>query len=330
MGNKRKLSSADTDVVVSSKRKKVGSGVVLEVTTSKSPRKQRRPWRNKLRKKAAREAKRMREEKANHGLADKDTTALDNEQTGHRKKKKKKKKKKYESISGDPGGNTFGTSQEVIGMEVLDSALFRYINEQLYTMTGDEAVQLFQKDPHAFEVYHKGYQKQMKRWPYNPVHGIIQWIRTLARDGLVVADMGCGDAKIALALSTLATVHSFDLVAANDRVTACNMAKVPLESESVDIVVFCLSLMGTNLSDYFREANRLLKKGGFLKIAEVASRFTSVKQFVHAVSKMGFDITEQKVRGDGYFVILEFIKRGKVEQKRPLGMKLKPCLYKKR
>lgn len=67
---------------------------------------------------------------------------------------------------------------------------------------------------------------QLKRWPYNPVHSIIQWIRTLARDGLVVADMGCGDAKIALALSSIATVHSFDLVATNDRVTACNMAKV--------------------------------------------------------------------------------------------------------
>lgn len=30
---------------------------------------------------------------------------------------------------------------------------------------------------------------------------------------------------------------------------------------------------------------------GFLKIAEVASRFISVKQFVHAVTKMGFNIT---------------------------------------
>lgn len=32
----------------------------------------------------------------------------------------------------------------------------------------------------------------------------------------------------------------------------------------------------------------------------------------------------------GYFVILEFIKTGKVMQKRPTGLILKPCLYKKR
>jgi ribosomal RNA-processing protein 8 len=39
------------------------------------------------------------------------------------------------------------------------------------------------------------------------------------------------------------------------------MAHTPLEPQSVDIAVFCLSLMGTNLRDYIREANRVLKVG---------------------------------------------------------------------
>lgn len=39
------------------------------------------------------------------------------------------------------------------------------------------------------------------------------------------------------------------------------MAHVPLENESVDVAVFCLSLMGTNLQDYILEANRVLKIG---------------------------------------------------------------------
>lgn len=75
----------------------------------------------------------------------------------------------------------------------------------------------------------------------------------------VIADFGCGDAK--LAQSVKQKVHSFDLVAVNDAITACDMAHVPLENSSVDVVVFCLSLMGTNLHDYLLEANRVLVPG---------------------------------------------------------------------
>lgn len=37
--------------------------------------------------------------------------------------------------------------------------------------------------------------------------------------------------------------------------------QVPLEDESVDVAVFCLSLMGTNIRDFLEEANRVLKLG---------------------------------------------------------------------
>lgn len=75
----------------------------------------------------------------------------------------------------------------------------------------------------------------------------------------IIADFGCGDAK--LAKSVPHKVHSFDLVSTDDSIIACDMANVPLKTVSVDVAVFCLSLMGTNLKDYFREANRVLKPG---------------------------------------------------------------------
>lgn len=37
--------------------------------------------------------------------------------------------------------------------------------------------------------------------------------------------------------------------------------QVPISSASVDVAVFCLSLMGTNLVDFLREAHRVLKPG---------------------------------------------------------------------
>lgn len=61
--------------------------------------------------------------------------------------------------------------------ERLLGARFRYINQQLYTSTSREAAQLFQSDPEAFEIYHRGFAQQVGRWPENPVHRIIRYLR---------------------------------------------------------------------------------------------------------------------------------------------------------
>ena len=67
-------------------------------------------------------------------------------------------------------------------------------------------------------------------------------------DTLEIADFGCGEARLARALSSSCKkIHSFDLVALNDAVTVCEFSRTPLENQSIDIAVFCLSLMGTNL-----------------------------------------------------------------------------------
>lgn len=79
----------------------------------------------------------------------------------------------------------------------------------------------------------------------------------------IIADFGCGDAKLARAFPEI-RVHSFDLVAVNEHVTACDMAHTNLTNGSVDLVVFCLSLMGTNLQSFVKEANRVLKTGYIL------------------------------------------------------------------
>jgi ribosomal RNA-processing protein 8 len=90
----------------------------------------------------------------------------------------------------------------------------------------------------------------------NPLDEIIDFIKK--RPGnLVVADFGCGEARLAQSVKN--KVHSFDLVKINDRVTQCDMKTVPLDSQSCDIVVFCLSLMGTNIVDFLCEAHRILK-----------------------------------------------------------------------
>lgn len=141
--------------------------------------------------------------------------------------------------------------------------------------------------------------------------------------------MGCGDAK--LSKSVLQKVYSIDLVSGVEGVIKADMSKVPLESSSVNVIVFCLSLMGTNLKDFFLEANRLLKLNGIIKIAEVSSRFEKISLFIDFVQKCGFELVNKDLSHD-LFYFLTFKKNHDVNSinKKVPNFSLKPCLYKKR
>lgn len=212
----------------------------------------------------------------------------------------------------------------------MEGARFRWINEQLYTTTGHQAKQMFDEDPSLFEIYHTGFATQVSKWPLNPLDKIITYIKSLPPDS-VIADFGCGEAKLAQSVSH--TVHSFDLVAANSYIIACDMAHVPLAKRSVDVVVFCLSLMGSNVSDFIREARRVLKKGGVLKICEIASRIDSVEDFVGSVESFGFKLikmdTISKMFLDFKFKATSLAKRGDYTSA-PINIHLNPCIYKRR
>jgi ribosomal RNA-processing protein 8 len=118
-------------------------------------------------------------------------------------------------------------------------------------------LQAFQSNPEVFKTYHDSYKKQMESWPRNPLDQIIRWVKKKLPKDKQIADFGCGEARLALSVPN--TVHSFDLFALNERVTACDMSRVPLPDGSVDACVFCLSLMGTDVSKFVAEASRVLK-----------------------------------------------------------------------
>lgn len=211
-------------------------------------------------------------------------------------------------------------------LERLTSSRFRELNEELYTHSSQHSFKHFTDNPELFEQYHIGFRKQVKEWPVNPVDVIYKkilnwWRRQQNQDDkeakkngkrgmknknkLVVADFGCGDAKLAERLLSVqitngndkdsigelssknnknsgkATsfwcpfeVHSFDLVSGGNKlVTPADMCNVPLPNESVDVGVYSLALMGTNVADFVREGWRVLKFGGCLRVAEVRSRF---------------------------------------------------------
>ncbi|KAI9298680.1 hypothetical protein K502DRAFT_322652 [Neoconidiobolus thromboides FSU 785] len=211
----------------------------------------------------------------------------------------------------------------------LKGAKFRMLNEMLYTTRGEEAYKKFQKDPTLFNDYHEGFRSQVESWPKNPVDIFISQINQ-CKPNTVIADMGCGEAELSLKAPNHVKVHSFDLVAANPRITACDITNTPLKDSSVDIVIFSLSLMGTNYGQFLKEANRILKPKGTIKIAEVISRFESIPKFTTFMREFGYKMTF-KDESNKMFVLMDFVKLNKdIGTDSIEAPTLKPCIYKRR
>jgi len=208
----------------------------------------------------------------------------------------------------------------------LQGAHFRMLNEELYTTPSTAAVDLFERDASLFEAYHIGFREQTKRWPQNPVELIIKELRKHPR-AWVIADLGCGDARVAQVLPN--RVHSFDLVANNERVVACDIANVPLKDASTNAVVLSLALMGTNYDEFLREAHRIIPQGGRVYVAEVRSRVEHVlDDFRTMLSTMGFRV--DKCDTSNTMFIMLFLTKVAPFDSSYKAPPLKACQYKKR
>jgi len=109
----------------------------------------------------------------------------------------------------------------------LQSAKFRWLNEQLYTRDSKDAVGLMRgaggdKEAvgGAFHEYHESHRHLTSHWPSPPLEHITSAILSLpARtDGYLIVDLGCGDAGLARSVAADGAngkgkrVMSFDLV----------------------------------------------------------------------------------------------------------------------
>ena len=88
--------------------------------------------------------------------------------------------------------------------------------------------------------------------------------------------------------------------------------------------------MGTNVGEFFVEANRILKFDGILIIAEVKSRIVKQCDFIRKLKQFGF-LPRKKNHSNTIFVIFEFRKVKDISNaSKSIVFHLDPCLYKKR
>merc|ERR1712100_531451 len=185
---------------------KVDTPKVVEEEESTSDQAMTKSMKRRIRRKKLEEKRKLEEEQAND----------------KKKRSKSKKDTKSEPIDDrkdedDKESNAKETKQKkksanISAMkEKLKGGQFRWLNEQLYTTSSEQAMNLFTEEPELFQAYHEGFRSQVQDWPENPVDVFIRFLRK--HPDLVVGDFGCGDAKIAESVSN--KVHSFDLQSVN-------------------------------------------------------------------------------------------------------------------
>ena len=160
------------------------------------------------------------------------------------------------------------------------------------------------KDKTEWFKYHELYSNSRKKWDEIPYIELSKKIKD--RPDWIVGDFGCGENLLSKEIKN--KIHSFDHVAIDDSVKSCDLTDVPLHNNVLDVVVFSLSLMGTNYKEYFDEAYRVLRPMGVVFIAEPATRWEDREEELKGMLEAsGFKVTGE-VKHSDRFIYVDAIK----------------------
>jgi len=174
------------------------------------------------------------------------------------------------------------------------------MNSRFNTAYSKTTHERLNENPEEWYLYHTLYREARKTWEEIPFEKIAKSLKK--RPDWVIGDFGCGEAKLAEILSN--KVLSFDYVAINEKVTACDITHIPLEDETLDVAVFSLSLMGLNYAEYLKEANRTLKFGGMLKVAEPINRWLDKREeLLSNITNAGFLLIGEVVESNQFLYV---------------------------
>jgi Hypothetical methyltransferase len=155
------------------------------------------------------------------------------------------------------------------------------LHQRYKTLSSTNLNKEFSDNNNLWNEYHELSEKNEESFPQEeiPRNRIIQEISKLGtKRTKIVVDMGCGRAQLSRHFSDLNDTRfkfiNYDHVSSNESVISCDVSKVPLESDSVEIAILSLALWGSNCDSYISEAHRILESNGLLYIMEATKRWS--------------------------------------------------------
>jgi SAM-dependent methyltransferase len=157
------------------------------------------------------------------------------------------------------------------------------LHQRYKTMTSANLHATFKENPTLWEEYHHLAEKNDATFDESdiPRNTIINRLdETKTRREKIVVDMGCGKAHISRHFAGDARFKfiNYDHITTTSKVIECDISKLPLESESVDICILSMAMWGSNCKEYISEAHRVLDHHGELYIMEPTRRWTAAAE----------------------------------------------------
>lgn len=187
----------------------------------------------------------------------------------------------------------------------INSELSEY-NRRGKTLHSSTMHKEFFDNPDSWHRYHALRKSRMETWEEIPYEYIATKIKD-SRD--IVADFGCGENLFRKCIPTN-KIYAFDHIAIDDSVIACDMCNTGLENETIDVAVFSLALWGTNYKDSIIEANRIMKRRGFIYIAEPSKNYETQEEqqkLINILNECGFQLLSN-IENRGKFIYITGIK----------------------
>lgn len=184
-------------------------------------------------------------------------------------------------------------------------SIIKDVHQKAKTSTSKHMHEWFLNNPDGWKEYHKQREITKTTWLEDPVDVIAKELNE-RNDTNIIADLGCGLAKLSRIVKSPNKVISVDHYSEDSNVIKADIANLSeyINDNEVDITVFCLSLWGTNYLDYIKEAYRITAKRGFLYIVEPNDfDFNKLKE---DIKQIGFNKINEVIRNK--FTYLTFIK----------------------
>ena len=196
------------------------------------------------------------------------------------------------------------------------------LHQRYKTLKSDNLHIEFNEQPELWHKYHEISEENEKSFPEDeiPRNKIIQeLLKIKTKRTKIVVDMGCGKGQIAEYFKTDKRFQfiNYDHVSSNDTTISCDISKLPLEEDAVEICILSLAMWGYNCKEYVKEANRILESGGKLYIIEPTKRWSEKDENKNIIEgtegmklkdefeKNGFQIVEQSIEKFCLFVCIK-------------------------
>ena len=167
---------------------------------------------------------------------------------------------------------------------------FQGINQRISTSTVDGVFTKIIKNEEDWRRYHELRNKAIGDIQDQTINVIVRDLLK-SRKHKIIADMGCGMNQLKTLLPNNYEVISVDMYAADETVKICNIINTSsiIPDNSLDVVVYSLSLWSRNWRDILTDAYRALDYDGKVIIAEpVSSSSKSIDKVKLALMEKGF------------------------------------------